>query len=98
MDKDMLVLEDAAAAVLSVDKKYRRADFNGKIRLKKERDSVFNAYAKARLKLLEEGVISRDKDVEEMKEIRKEIARAKKIQSILVGTAKLAKLLGRLVI
>lgn len=98
MDPDLLILEDANAAVMAIDRKYRRADFNIKLKLKKERNKAFNAYAKARLKLLEEGKITSDQDVTEMKAIRQEIARARQIQSILAGIGRLVKFLTKLAI
>jgi len=51
---DTTVVVEPYAAVMAIDGKYRRADFNMKLKLKKERDKVFNAYAKGRLKPLEE--------------------------------------------
>ena len=98
MDPDLIILEDANAAVITIDRKYRKADFNMKLKLKKERDRVFNAYAKARLMLLEEGIIASDRDVTEMKAIRLEIARARQTQSILIGVGRLVKFLTKLAI
>jgi hypothetical protein len=95
MDNDLIVLEDAAASVISIDKKYRKADFNDKLLLKKDRDKAFNTYAKARLKLLEDGVICKQKDIDEMKEIRSQIAHARKTQSILIAIGRLIVFLAK---
>jgi len=91
----MLVLEQASNAVLSIDRKYRNADFNGKISLKDERDKLYNEYAKARLKLLEDGMICTDDNVKEMMEIRAEIEQAIQTQSIVIGIGKLVKFLAK---
>lgn len=96
MDNDSSVLKDAAAAVGAIDVKYREADFAGKRELKPKRDEAFAAYAKARRKLLEAGVICSRKDVEEMGEIREEIARARKTQSLVIAAARFVKFLSRL--
>ena len=95
MDRDLVIDEKAQAAALSVDRKYRKADFNEKIELKRDRDKLFNACAKARLKLLEHGTISTPKDLEKMNELRNEIAKAKKTQTIVVGIGKLVKFLAK---
>lgn len=96
MDNDLIVLEDAVAAIMSIDRKYRRADFNEKLKLKSQRNKAFNAYAKARLNLLEEGVITTAQDIKEMNAIRQEIARARKTQSILAGIGRFVKFLTKL--
>lgn len=96
MDNDLIVLEDAAAAIMSMDRKYRRANFNEKLKLKSQRNKAFNAYAKARLNLLEEGVITTAQDIKEMNAIRQEIARARKTQSILTGIGRFVKFLVKL--
>ena len=89
MDNDAIVLKDAAAAVTSIDLKYRKASFSEKLELKKDRDKAFNAYSRARRKLLEEGIICKQDDIEEMKSIRREIGYAKKIQSLLMAVGRL---------
>ena len=98
MDTDLEILEQLSATVTAVDRKYRRASFNDKLKLKKQRDELFNAYAKARLKLLEDGLITGDAELEEMKEIRSQIAHAREVQSILIGVARLVKFAARLVV
>lgn len=96
MDRDFVIYEKAQAALTSVDRKYRKANFNEQLKLKKDRDKLFNAYRKARLKLIDvPGTISTPKDLEKMKELRSEIANAKKTQTIVVGIAKLVKFLAK---
>ena len=89
MDNDAIVLKAAAAAATSIDLKYRQASFSEKLELKQDRDKAFNAYSKARRKLLEEGVICTQNDVEEMKSIRQQIGHAKKTQSLLMAVGRL---------
>lgn len=59
------------------------ADFNAKRQLKKPRDAAFSTYSIARLELLEEGVICTTEDIEEMREIRREIEAAAETQTLL---------------
>lgn len=93
MDNDAIVLKDAAAVVLSIDLKYRRANFNTKRKLKTKRDKAFVAYTKARRKLLEEGVLCTKDDVKKMAEIRKEVARARQTQSLIIAVGRVVAFL-----
>jgi hypothetical protein len=89
MDNDSTVLDDCAASVTLIDKKYRRARPVDRIKLKPDRDRAFNAYRRARLKLLEDGTLATAADVRKMKEIRQEIGRARATQTIIAGAIKL---------
>lgn len=73
MDHDLSVLQEAFAITLSLDMQYRKANFNDKVKLKPVRDEAFNTFSLARLKLLEEGMICTEKDVADMKALRKKI-------------------------
>ncbi|MBN2123539.1 MAG: hypothetical protein JW821_04550 [Deltaproteobacteria bacterium] len=95
MDPDAAVLEDAARAVTAIDLKYRRASFDEKRELKKDRDRAFTVYTMARRRLLEDGVLCGKADVEEMKGIRKEVSRARKVQSIIVAARRFVVFLAR---
>ena len=89
MDNDSTVLEDSGASVIVVDQRYRAATPSDKLLLKPERDRAFNTYSAARLKLLEDGVICTDDDVQAMKQIRQEIERAIQTQSLLIAIGRL---------
>lgn len=89
MDKDTEILRHLSEAVLAIDINYRRADLNSKIQLRPKRDKAFKAYSKARLELLKDGVLATSADVRKMKEIRREITRARKTQSLLVAIGRL---------
>ena len=84
MDNDEIIITKAAATVTSIDIKYKRASPTDKVILKPERDKAFSAYAGARLKLLEEETVSSEADVLEMNDIRKQVANAKKQQSLII--------------
>jgi hypothetical protein len=89
MDNDSAVLDELAAAVSLIDKKYRRADPVDRSDLKADRDRAFNSYTKARIKLLADGVLATAADVRKMQEIRAEIGRARATQTIIAGAIKL---------
>ena len=85
MDNDEIIITKAAATATSIDIKYKRASPTDKVILKPERDKAFSAYAGARLQLLEAGTISSEADVLEMSEIRKQVASARKQQSLIIA-------------
>ena len=95
MDRDLAVLEEAAAAVMLIDRKYRRAEFSEQLEMEQSRDDAFNAYVDARLNLLKQGLLASAQDVRKMREIRQEIARARQTQSIVAGAIKLVAFLAR---
>lgn len=89
MDNDSIVLENLAASVTSIDKKYRRASPADKFDMKRSRDDAFNAYRRARVKLLKDSVLASAADVRTMKDIRAEIGRARATQTIVASAVKL---------
>jgi len=93
MDKDLKILEDSASSVMTIDKRYRLASFNDKITMKPKRDQAFRAYVKARVNLLQDGVIATQTDVKKMAEIKTAISRARSTQSTVEGAIGLAAFL-----
>ena len=81
MDYDIRVLKEAFKITLILDMKYRRASFNEKVKLKEVRDEAFSKFTLARLKLLEEGVICTNEDLEEMKALREKIHEAARMRT-----------------
>jgi hypothetical protein len=95
MDHDETILKKAAATATSIDIKYKRASATDKAILKPGRDEAFSAYAGARLKLLEEGTVSSEADVEEMGEIRRQVAHARKTQSLVIAIGRFVGFLSK---
>ena len=93
-DNDEMILEDAKEVAFAMDKAYRRAmrtpDIDRMTKLKPYVSEVFEKYSLARLKLLEEGVLANDKDVEEMGRIRADIEQAAATQALITGAIKFA--------
>lgn len=89
MDNNDIFLNEATDAVFIIGVKYRKADINEKQQLRQQRDKAFSAYSIARLMLLEDEVICTDEQVKEMKNIRKEIENAAKIQNLITAFARL---------
>lgn len=92
-DTDQIVLDEAKESAFILDKAYRRAIRNGDIdavmELKPKVEEAYNEYSSARLKLLEEGVITTDEDVKEMRLIRAEIDEAADTQQLIAAAMKL---------
>ncbi len=86
MDPDAEVLKAANAAVMEIDLRYRASTFDEQIDLKEARDAAFDAYAKARINLLQAGIISTPADLEQMKALADEIHKAAQKQA-LINTA-----------
>ncbi len=96
-DNDSNALKAAADAVTIIDMRYRAASINDKIIMKPQRDAAYDAYSKARLKLLEDGVIATDEDVAELEAIRAEIAQAAETQALMIGAARLIAALAKFI-
>ena len=97
MDNDEIIITKAAATATSIDIKYKRASPTDKVILKPKRDKAFSAYARARLKLLEEGTLCTNDDVQEMNEIRKQVANARKIQSLVIAIGRFVAFLSKFI-
>ena len=94
LDNDEIILEDAREAAFELDKAYRRAvrnaDLDTMVKLKPQVDAAYEAYSKARLNLLAEGVLATDADVTEMRRIRAEIDQAATTQRLIEGAIRFA--------
>lgn len=95
MDTDAMVLEDANAAVIEIDVRYRESDINGKLALKGQRDAAYNNYSAARLKLLEDGMLTTEADVTAMRALRQDVERAADQQQLLISAGRLVGFLAR---
>ena len=89
MDNDSKTLEEIAQSITIIDLKYRALSFPEKMKLKPERDKAFSKYVEARIKLLEEGIITTEEQISEMRQIRNEIDDAAETQAIIVAIARL---------
>ncbi len=97
MENDEIILEKAAATTATIDIRYKRASSTDKVILEPKRDQAFSAYARARLKLLEEGIVSSGDDVQEMGEIRSQVSHARKTQSLVLAIGRFVGFLSKFV-
>lgn len=98
-DNDEIILENAKEVAFKLDKAYRRAVLNADLdtmsKLKPQIEEAFDHYRQARLKLLEEGVLATDEDVEEMRRILEEIDQAAQTQSLIMGSIKFVSFIAK---
>lgn len=98
-DNDEIILEDAKEAAFDLDKAYRRAvlsaDIDTMSKLKPQVDKAYDNYSRARLKLMEEGVLASDQDIAEMRRIRAEIDQAATTQALVEGGIAFVKFIGK---
>lgn len=100
-DNDLMVLEDAADALFTLDQEYRLAILNADIdkveELKPQVEAAFDKYSLARLRLLETGVLATDADVAEMRRIKAQIDQAATLQTLVKGAVRLAVFLAKFI-
>jgi hypothetical protein len=77
------VLRTAAAVMSDLDIRYMEADFDGKVQLKPELDKATLAFSKLRLKLLQNAVLCKPGDVQNMQTLRQEIGKASSMTTLL---------------
>jgi hypothetical protein len=88
-DFDSQMLQQANQAVVDIDLRFKAASFNDKLALADSRDRAFHAFALARLKLLQAGVICTAADVNQMAQIRAEISQAASTQSLITAIGRI---------
>lgn len=94
-DTDLLVFQTASATVTEIDRRYRLANINDQIKLKPKRDEAFSAYALARLRLLEAGIITTAQDLADMRALKAEVDKAAVIQDLVIAAARVAVFLAK---
>lgn len=96
LDRDMLVLRDAGNAVTEIDIRYRVGDINVKRELRDAREQAFAAYSLARLALLRDGILTTEKDLEDMRDLKRQIDEAGDTQDLIVAVLQLVQLFVKL--
>jgi hypothetical protein len=94
-DTDLQIFDTASSTVTEIDRRYRLANINDQIKLKQKRDEAFAAFALARLRLLEAGVITTAADLAEMRTLKAAVDRAAVIQDLVIAAARVAIFLAK---
>jgi hypothetical protein len=88
MDKDTVMLQQMGNALVDLQVKYRSSNLSDRMAIKPALEELLGDYADYQLRLLKEGVITSDDDLEEMKKIQEEIDKAAKKGAMLKAIAR----------
>ncbi len=88
MDKDTEMLQNMGNAVVALQIKYRSSSFSEQVGIRPKLDEMLTKYANYQIKLLDNGIITTDTDLEEMAEIQREIDQAAQTQQLVQAIAK----------
>ena len=88
MDNDSKILQKMGNAVIEMQVKYRRSSLTDRMAMKPLLEELLHDYAKYHVRLLKEGVITTEEDLNEMAKIRDEIDKAAEKQDLVKAIAK----------
>jgi hypothetical protein len=82
MDNDAKMLKEMGDALVDLQVKYRSSSLIERMALKPSLEELLNDYADYQLRLLKEGEITTEGDLQEMANIREEVDKAADIQTM----------------
>ena len=88
MDKDALMISTLSNALIDLQVKYRNYPVLERIKIRPELEALLGKFSSYQLKLLDEGVITTDQDLQEMKQIKEDIDQAADEQQIILAIGK----------
>ena len=88
MDKDAIMIEQMGTALTSLQIKYRASKLADRVRLKPKLEKLLQDYTDYQLRLIDEGIITTDEDLEEMEKLKKAIDKAARAQHLAAAIAK----------
>ncbi len=83
MDNDTKMIQEMGEAVIALQVKYRNSSLRARMTMKPALEELLYDYADLQMRLIKEGVITTDQDLEEMEDIKNEIDRAAKQEALL---------------
>ncbi|MCU0550385.1 MAG: hypothetical protein MUC48_13635 [Leptolyngbya sp. Prado105] len=87
-EANQLFFEQASELLSKIEIRYRQADFDDQVQLKKERDRAMALFSRARLAIMKEGIICTDADVEQMKQLQQKIDSSTDVLQVVATIAK----------
>ena len=87
-DNDSVMLERLGYAVVDLQVKYRAASLADRLTLRPQLEDLLEKYAAYQVKLLEDGIITTDADLQAMDAIRAEIDQAADTQKLITALAR----------
>ncbi len=88
MDNDTKMLQEMGEALIDLQVKYRSSSLADRVTMKPALEELLADYANYQMRLIKEGVITTDEDLEEMAEIKQEIENAAKKEGLLKAIAR----------
>ncbi|NWG76484.1 MAG: hypothetical protein HXY24_18090 [Rubrivivax sp.] len=83
MDNDTKMIKEMGKALIDLQVKYRSSRLSDRMTLKPALEELLDDYAELQIRLIKEGVITTDEDLEEMAKIKEEINRAAKQEALM---------------
>lgn len=87
-DNDAKMLEILGDALTSLQVKYRASNLADRMLLRPTLEQLLHDYVAYQIRLLKEGVITTDEDLQEMKSIQQDIDRAASQQKLIASLAR----------
>ena len=88
MDNDTKMIQEMGEALIDLQVKYRSSSLTDRMSMKPALEEVLEDYANLQMRLIKEGVITTNEDLEEMAEIKQEIEEAAKKEALLKAIAR----------
>ncbi len=88
MDNDSRILQEMGNTIIESQVKYRKSSLTDRMAMKPLLEELLHDYAKYQIRLLKEGVITTDEDLNEMAQIRDEIDKVAEKQALVKAIAR----------
>ena len=88
MDNDTQMLKELGDAVIALQVKYRNSPLAERMALKPALEELLSDYSNYQLRLLKEGVITNQEDLDEMANLKQEIDQAAEKETLLKAIGK----------
>lgn len=88
MDNDSRILQEMGNTIIEFQVKYRQSSLADRMAMKPLLEELLHDYAKYQIRLLKEGVITTDEDLDEMAQIKDEIDKAAEKQELIKAIAR----------
>ena len=89
MDKDSQMISSMSNALIDLQVKYRGGNVVDRMQMKPALEELLNDFSRYQIKLLKEGIITTDGDIEEMSQIKSEIDAAGNKQQLIAAIGKI---------
>lgn len=88
MDKDAQMISEMSNTLIDLQVKYRESNIVDRMAMRPSLEELLNDFSKYQIRLLKEGIITSDQDMEEMAQIKSEVDAAANKQQLLAAIGK----------